>query len=155
MYSWMAAPTSPRWRAVASDAMPAHSDPSVTSDRRCRSATTSGRVSSGSTAVNAESPFHPLYSAPASIDRMSPGASTRSPGMPCTTCSLTDAQMVWRYPRTIWKFDFAPRPVMTSDAAASSSAVVTPGAIRPRTASRAAAVMRPGSTIARSWAGDL
>ena len=57
--------------------------------------------------------------------------------------------------RTIWKFDFAPRPVMRADAAASSSAVVTPGAIRPRAASSAAAVMSPGSTIARSWAGDL
>ena len=76
--------------------MPAHSDPSVTSDSRCRSATTAGRAGSGSTTENAESPFQPLYSAPESIDTMSPGSSTRSPGIPCTTCSFTDAQIVWR-----------------------------------------------------------
>ena len=105
--------------------------------------------------MNAESPFQPLYSAPASIETMSPGSSARDGGIPCTTCSFTDAQIVCRYPRTIWKFDFAPRAVMTADAAASSSSVVTPGAISARTASSAAAVISPGSTIARSWAGDL
>ncbi len=134
--------------------MPAHSDPSVTSDSRCRAATTSD-APPGTTIVMAESPFQPLNWAPASIETMSPGSSTRSPGMPCTTWSLTEMHVVCRYPRTSWKFDSAPRAVMTADAAASSSAVVTPGATSARTAARASAVMRPGSTIARSCAGVL
>ena len=136
--------------------MPAHSDPSVTRESSLRARRrASGRVGSSSTNVTAESPFQPANSAPQSIETMSPGCSARSPGMPCTTCSLIEAQIVWRYPRTSWKFERAPRPVMTADAAASSSIVVTPGAISARTASSAAAVIRPGSTIDRSWAGDL
>jgi len=43
-----------------------------------------------------ESPFQPSNSAPASIETMSPGSSTRPDGMPCTTCSFTDVQIVWR-----------------------------------------------------------
>ena len=76
--------------------MPAHSEPSVTRDSSVRSATNSGREGSGTTNVMAESPFHPWNSAPASIETMSPGSSRRSDGMPCTTCSLTDAQIVCR-----------------------------------------------------------
>ena len=78
MWSCTAAPTSPRWRAVASAAIPAHSDPSVTS-RQARAAPPRRRAAaaSGTTTVNAESPFQPLNSAPASIEMMSPGSSTR------------------------------------------------------------------------------
>ena len=97
MWSCTAAPTSPRWRAVASAAIPAQSDPSVTRDSReplCHDGR--GAPHRARTTVNAESPFQPLNSAPASIETMSPGSSTRQDGMPCTTCSFTDAQIVWR-----------------------------------------------------------
>ena len=49
-----------------------------------------------STIVIAESPFQPSISAPLSMETMSPARSTRSPGIPCTTSSSTDAQIVWR-----------------------------------------------------------
>ena len=45
--------------------------------------------------VTAESPCQPSRIAPQSIEIRSPSASTCRPaGMPCTTCSLTDAQIV-------------------------------------------------------------
>ncbi len=76
-------------------AIPAHMDPSVTRESSSRRATTSGRSGSGTTTVMALSPFHPWNCAPQSTDTMSPGWSTRSPGIPCTTCSFTEMQVVW------------------------------------------------------------
>ena len=59
------------------------------------------RTASSSTAptgtVTAASPWYPPTSAPQSIDRMSPSASTRPSGMPCTTTSLTDRHSVAGY----------------------------------------------------------
>jgi len=69
--------------------MPAHSAPSVTSISR--------RTSSGTSpiaTVIAASPCQPSTIAPQSIEITSPSTSSRGPGMPCTTSSLTDAQMV-------------------------------------------------------------
>ena len=42
----------------------------------------------------AASPCHPATMAPQSMEITSPSASTRGPGMPCTTSSLTEAQIV-------------------------------------------------------------
>ncbi len=72
--------------------IPAHMAPSVTRI----SSSTSGRTwSSGPTAtVIAASPCHPSTIAPQSIEITSPSRSTRSPGMPWTTSSLTEAQIV-------------------------------------------------------------
>ena len=89
--------------------MPRHSDCSVTLASRCRRATVSGCAGSGSTKVRAASPFQPCRMAPLSTERMSPGSRMREPGMPCTTSSLTDAQIVWWYPGSSWKFEAPPR----------------------------------------------
>jgi hypothetical protein len=43
--------------------------------------------------VMAASPCQPSTIAPQSIEMMSPSRSTREPGMPWTTSSLTDAQI--------------------------------------------------------------
>ena len=43
--------------------------------------------------VTAESPHQPLTLQPVSIETMSPSRSGRRLGMPCTTCSLTLAQI--------------------------------------------------------------
>ena len=69
--------------------MPAHSEPSVT----LISSSTSGRTSPTATVI-AASPCQPSTIAPQSIEMTSPSCSTREPGMPCTTSSLTDAQIV-------------------------------------------------------------
>jgi hypothetical protein len=135
--------------------MPAQRESSVTRDRRSRASTTSGRAGSGTTTVIAESPFQPSISAPLSTETMSPGCSTRSPGMPCTTSSLTDTHTVWRYPGTSWKLECPPSARIAASAAASSSPVVTPGAMSSRTASSDAAVARPGATMRRISSGVL
>jgi hypothetical protein len=44
--------------------------------------------------VTAESPKKPSSFAPMSMEMMSPSTIGRSFGMPCTTCSFTDAQIV-------------------------------------------------------------
>ena len=51
--------------------------------------------SSGTTTVNAASPFHPSTSAPQSIDTMSPAAMRIPLGTPCTTASLIEVHRVW------------------------------------------------------------
>ena len=43
--------------------------------------------------VTAESPCQPATIAPQSIDTLSPSASTRGPGMPCTTSEFTEMQV--------------------------------------------------------------
>ena len=48
--------------------------------------------------VTAQSPKNPSSFAPISIDTMSPLSRGRDDGIPCTTCSLTDAQTVAGYP---------------------------------------------------------
>ncbi len=68
--------------------MPRHSASSVT---RMSSVTSSG--TSPIATVVAASPCQPSTIAPQSIEMMSPSRSTRVPGMPCTTWSLTDVQM--------------------------------------------------------------
>src|SRR4051794_41801508 len=73
-------------------AMPRHNASSVTSSSR---RTSSGTASSAPTAtVMAESPCQPSTIAPQSMEMTSPSTSTREPGMPWTTSSLTEAQMV-------------------------------------------------------------
>ncbi len=70
-------------------ASPRHSASSVTRS----SSRVSGATSPIGT-VMAASPCHPSTMAPQSMEMTSPSRSTRSPGMPCTTSSLTEAQMV-------------------------------------------------------------
>ena len=77
--------TRPPSRAAA---MPRHSDSSVT---RISSVTSAG--TSPTATVIAASPCQPSTMAPQSSETTSPSTSTRSPGMPCTTSSLTDAQI--------------------------------------------------------------
>ena len=57
------------------------------------SSVTSGATSPIATVI-AASPCQPSTIAPQSMETMSPSVSTRSPGMPCTTSSLTEAQIV-------------------------------------------------------------
>ena len=78
--------TRPLSRAAA---IPAHSDSSVTRISSVASAETSPTAT-----VIAASPCQPSTMAPQSIEIRSPSTSTRSPGMPWTTSSLTDAQIV-------------------------------------------------------------
>ena len=68
--------------------MPRHMACRVTSE----SAVTSAGTSPTATVV-AASPCQPSTIAPQSMEMTSPSASTRSPGMPCTTSSLTEAQI--------------------------------------------------------------
>ncbi len=78
--------TRPPSRAAA---IPAHSDSSVT---RISSATSAG--TSPIATVIAASPCQPSTMAPQSMEITSPSTSTRLPGMPWTTSSFTDAQIV-------------------------------------------------------------
>ncbi len=79
-------PTRPPSRAAA---IPRHIASSVT---RISSVTSSGTAPTAT--VIAASPCQPSTMAPQSIEITSPSASTCAPGMPCTTWSLTDVQMV-------------------------------------------------------------
>jgi hypothetical protein len=113
--------------------MPAQSDSSVTRI----SSVTSGATSPMAT-VMAASPCQPSTMAPQSIEITSPSARARSPGMPCTTSSFTDAQIVagnggTPYPRND---GMPPCERMCSSASASSCPVVTPGAQASRSTSR-------------------
>ena len=78
--------TRPPSRAAA---IPAHSDSSVT----CISSVTSSPTSPMATVI-AASPCQPSTMAPQSMEITSPSTSSRLPGMPWTTSSLTDAQIV-------------------------------------------------------------
>ena len=60
---------------------------------------------------------------------MSPATSLRDDGIPWTTCSFTDAQMVAGYPWYPLNAGSAPASRNRRSARASTSAVVTPGAI--------------------------
>ena len=72
-------------------AMPAHIDSSVTRE----SSISSGACPVPTNAVKAASPCQPSTIAPASMEMMSPSLSTVfSSGMPCTTTSFTEVQMV-------------------------------------------------------------
>lgn len=72
-------------------AIPAHIDSSVTRE----SSTSSGAWPEPTKAVYAASPCQPSTIAPQSMEMMSPSARTVfSSGMPCTTTSLTEVQMV-------------------------------------------------------------
>ena len=73
-------------------AIPRHSESSVTSQQAAH--LVGHGVSAPTATVMAESPCQPSTMAPQSMETTSPSASTRSPGMPCTTSSLTDAQIV-------------------------------------------------------------
>ncbi len=78
--------TRPPSRAAA---IPAHRASSVTRI----SSETSGGTSPIATVI-AASPCQPSTMAPQSMEITSPSTSTRLPGMPCTTSSLTEAQIV-------------------------------------------------------------
>ncbi len=69
--------------------MPAHSAASVT----LISSSTSGVVEPTATVI-AASPCQPSTIAPQSMEITSPSARTRPPGIPWTTSSLTEAQIV-------------------------------------------------------------
>ena len=99
--------------------------------------------------VTAASPCQPSRIAPQSIEIRSPSASTVvGDGMPCTTCSLTDAQIdagnPW-YPRNDGS---APASRIVASATASRSAVLAPGRTASVTAARVAATTRPAARIA-------
>ena len=77
----------------------------------------------------------------------SPAFKTRSPGMPCTTSSLTEMQLAagnGTLPRTPLNKASAPASRKTSSMTASSSRVATPGRMR-----RAARSMRSGDQAPR------
>ncbi len=77
-------------RPAAACAMPAHIDASQASSM----AWSAGSISPTPT-DSAESPCQPSRIAPQSMEITSPTRSTCSSlGMPCTTCSFTDVQML-------------------------------------------------------------
>ena len=69
--------------------MPRHMASSVTSERRTSSGSAVPTIT-----VRAESECQPSTIAPPSIEMMSPSCRTRPPGMPCTTSSFTEVQIV-------------------------------------------------------------
>ena len=72
-------------------AMPAHIDSSVTRE----SSISSGACPEPTKAVYAASPCQPSMIAPQSMEMMSPSLrTTSSDGMPCTTTSFTEVQIV-------------------------------------------------------------
>ena len=85
----MALPMSPTNLPVARAAMPCHMAASVTSESRWSSGSAVPTIT-----VRAESECQPSTIAPPSIEMMSPSCSTRPPGMPWTTSSLTEVQIV-------------------------------------------------------------
>src|SRR6266705_7067940 len=92
---------------------------------------------------------------PTSSLSTSPGLSVRLPGIPWTTCSFTEVQMVPGKPRYPLNDGKAPSPVMILSAIASRSAVVIPGRTSSISRSTVRAVMRPERRInSISW-GDF
>ena len=79
---------SPTCPPSAAAAKPRHSDSSVT-----RISSAALRDTWPTPTVTAASPCQPSTMAPQSIETMSPSATTREPGMPCTTSSLTETQI--------------------------------------------------------------
>ena len=135
--------------------MPRHSAASVTAESVARAATTSGRAGSGSTTVNAASPFQPSSSAPPSTETMSPGAERAIAGDAVHHVVVDrDAERV-PVARHELEVRSPPSPRMTRSAAASSSSGVAPGRAARRASARAAAVAAPAARIERSSAGDL
>ena len=135
------------------------STPNCAPSPACRAATrvapTGDDSSAPTTNVSAESPCHPSTIAPQSSDTTSPSWSTRSPGMPWTTSSLTEMHNVagkpW-YPRND---GVAPRSSMWAWAMASTSFVVMPARVPSADARSAEPVTRPARRIARMSSLDL
>src|SRR3712207_2683957 len=124
-------------------ARPAHMDRSVMASSAASSADGSPTVTG-----TAESLCQPCRHAPQSIEMLSPSASRRSgSGMPCTTSSLIDAQIVPVKPWEPRKIGTAPFDRMWSSAMASSSPVLTPGRTAALTAAMAPAVTSPEARI--------
>ena len=78
-------------------AIPCHIAFSVSSTRSASAGSDPGASSGETIMEKAESPCHPARIAPQSTDRTSPARSTFGPGMPCTTSSLTEMQVVAGY----------------------------------------------------------
>ena len=104
----------------------------------------------------AASPCQPSTIAPASMEMMSPSLRTvLSSGMPWTTTSLAEVQMVAGNPPYPRKFDLAPWSAMTLRATSSRSLVVAPGTAASRVAAWIAATTSPASRIFAICSGVL
>lgn len=133
-------------------AMPAHIDSSVTRE----SSTTSGAWPEPTNAVNAASPCQPSTIAPASMEMMSPSFRTvLSSGMPWTTTSFTEVQIVAGNPPYPRKFGLASCSARTLRATSSRSRVVAPGTAASRVAAWMAATTSPASRILAICSGVL
>ena len=87
---------------------------------------------------------------------MSPSRSRRrAAGIPCTTSSLIEAQIVAGNPRYPLKAGFAFRSRIRASTSRSISSVETPGFTRSRHTRKASARIRPASRMWAIWAGDF
>src|SRR5689334_13017607 len=137
-------PMSPSRAPSRISLIPASRDSSVT--RTSFSASADG--GSPTNTVSALSEWNPSQIAPKSSDSTSPSARTRcGDGIPCTTSSLSDAQIEAGNPRYPRNDGVAPWERMYSSATASRSAVVRPGATAATTRSMVPAVIRPDRRI--------
>ena len=91
--SSMASPMSPTWVADAKAAMPTQSASRVIAERRSSAGSAVPAAEEPRITVRAESACQPSTIAPPSTFSTSPVCRTRSPGMPCTTSSLTEVQI--------------------------------------------------------------
>ena len=98
--------------------------------------------------------MNPSFSTVTSSFTTSPGASTRGPGMPWTTSSLTLMQVDFGKLYTRAGADRAPFRSITSRATSSISAVVIPGRTARRIASSVSAATRPAVCRPFSSASD-
>src|SRR5437588_911802 len=142
-YRWIAAPTSPRRPSGRIARMPIS---------RASAVTRSSRATAGDTfptgTVTARSPWNPSSTTPRSRLMISPSTSRRGPGIPCTTSSFTEVQMLAGNPRDPRNDGSPPNSRIRASAIRSSWAVVAPGRTAATTVCRAWAAACPARRIA-------
>src|SRR2546425_2512413 len=147
-YCWTAAPTSPSRLPGRARSIARYSASRVTTTSRCRRGST---WPTGT--VTATSPWNPSTTAPRSSDTSAPSGSGIPSGMPCTTSSFTEMQMLAGNPRYPKNDGLPPRARMYRSAIAFNWVPVTPGRTARTTSRRASAASTPARRICSISAG--
>src|SRR3989442_826748 len=145
---WTAAPTSPSRLPGRATSIAWYRPSRVTATSRCRRGST---WPTGT--VTATSPWNPSTTAPRSRDTRAPSGSGMPSGMPCTTSSFTEMQMLAGNPRYPKNDGVPPRARMYRSAIAFNWVPVTPGRTARTTSRRASAASTPARRICSISAG--
>src|SRR2546428_7563795 len=141
-YCWPAARTPPGRLPGRARSIARYSASRVTTTSRCRRGST---WPTGT--VTATSPWNPSTTAPRSSDTSAPSGSGIPSGMPCTTSSFTEMQMLAGNPRYPKNDGVPPRARRYRSAIAFNCVPVTPGRTARTTSRRASAASTPARRI--------